>query len=202
MARKTMTPRILPNPGSVAMLGTMLHLDVKEANGRVVRHEWDPGTGPPLLWSPTAKAFYIFPKMRLSSWRRIVPVRKGPMLREQRLDMKELYHRMCAQGQCLPPDMLGASKLFTRWALRPPTDFTHKTVDEHKLVLQGCGTMLDYRSDKWNGRNGKKINYTHDLSSTDSDKVSTTGDGTMKRPPTCIFVKGPRLTVTERGIIY
>ena len=61
---------------------------------------------------------------------------------------------------------------------------------------------LDYRSDKWNGRNGKKINYTHDLSSTDSDKVSTTGDGTKTRPPTCIFVKGPRLTVTERGIIY
>ena len=198
-----MTPRILPNPGSVAMLGTMLHLDVKlKGTSKVVRHEWDSGTGPPLLWSPEAKAFYIFPKMKLSGWRRIVPVRPGPMLRQHRLDMREIYEAMCAQGKCLPPDMLGASKLFTRWAMRPPTDFTHQPVEEYRLKLQGSGVMLDYRSDKWNGRNGRKINYTHDLSSTGSDKVSTTGDGTKTRPPTCIFVKGPRLTVTERGIIY
>lgn len=199
----TMTPRVLPDPGSVALLGSVLHIDVEQpVHDRVVRHEWDEGTGPGLLWSPKARAFYVFPALRYGQWKQIVPSRGGRMLRSQRLDMREIYEWMCKQGRCLPPDMLAASKLFTRWALRPPTDFQHVVVGAYQLRLQGSGVMLDYRSDKWNGTNGRRTNYTHDLSSTGADKVSTTGDGTWTKPPTCIFIKGPRLTVNERGVIY
>lgn len=202
MTQQTCTPRKLPDPGAVVLLGTMLLLDVEEFDGRVVRHEWDMMGGPGVVWSPTAKGFYIFPAVRYTDWKTIQ--RKGqPLLREQRLDMKETYALLRSHGIHLPEkDMTEAAKLFARWAARPATRFTQTDVDDPKLKLQGNGTKLDYRSDKWNGRNGKRVNYTHPLSSTGSDKVSTSGDGKWTRPPYVIFVKGPRLTVTERGIIY
>ena len=202
MTKQTCTPRKLPDPGAVALLGTMLLLDVKEPDGRVVRHEWDMHGGPGVVWSPSVKAIYIFPHIKYTDWKSIQR-RGAPLLREQRLDMKETYELLRAHGIHLDEkDTSAAAKLFARWAARPATRFTQKNVDDPKLKLQGNGVKLDYRSDKWNGRDGRRVNYTHALSSTGSDKVSTSGDGTRSRAPYVIFVKGPRLTVTERGIIY
>lgn len=202
MAAQTCTPRKLPDPGAVALLGTMLLLDVKEPDGRVVRHEWDWQGGPGCLWSPVAKGFYIFPAVKYTDWKSIQR-RGAPLLREQRLDMKETYALLRTHGIHLPEkNATAAAKLFAKWAARPATRFTQTEVDDPKLKFQGNGVTLDYRSDKWNGRDGKRVNYTHALSSTGSDKVSASGDGTRSRAPYVIFVKGPRLTVTERGIIY
>ncbi len=203
MTKTTCTPRKLPDPGVVALLGTMLLLDVKEADGRVVRHEWDMHGGPGVLWSPSVKGFYIFTQIRYTYWKTLQHNPNAPLLRQQCLDMKESYALLRKHGIHLPEEqMMEAAKLYRRFNARPATEFTQADVDDPKLKLQGSGVKLDYRSDKWNGRKGKRVNYTHDLSSTGSDKVSTSGDGTRSRAPYVIFVKGPRLTVTERGIIY
>jgi hypothetical protein len=198
----TCTPRKLPNPRAVALLGTMLCLDVESPTGKLVRHEWDWWDGPGVLWSPAVKGFFIFPRIKFAAWKAIQKP-GAPMLREQRLDMKETYKILRANGVRLhEKETMDAAKIVTRFMARPATRFTQKTVDSPSLKYQGNGVKLDYRSDKWNGRGGKRVNYTHDLSSTGSDKVSTSGDGTSTRPPYVIFVKGPRLTVNERGIIY
>lgn len=202
MTTQTCTPRKLPNPGAVALLGTMLLLDVEVPDGRTIRHEWDWHDGPGVLWSPTVRGFYIFPKIKYLEWKAIQ--RPGsPVLREQRLDMKETYRLLRAHGIHLPEkETMEAAKMVTKFHARPATRFAQTIVHDPKLKYQGNGVVLDYRSDKWNGRGGKRVNYTHDLSSTGSDKVSTSDDGTRTRPPYVIFVKGPRLTVNERGIIY
>lgn len=203
MTKTTCTPRKLPDPGAVALLGTMLLLDVEEPDGRVVRHEWDMHGGPGCLWSPSAQAIYIFPQIQFTEWKTLQRNPGAPLLRQQCLDMKETHQLLRSHGIKLDEKKVtDAAKLYRRFTARPATDFTQKMVDDPKLKFQGSGVTLDYRSDKWNGRNGKRVNYTHALSSTGSDKVSTSGDGTRSRPPYVIFIKGPRLTVTERGIIY
>lgn len=184
----------------------MLCLDVEMPTGKLVRHEWDWWDGPGVLWSPSAKGFYIFPRISFLQWKavKIGGRSSAPLLREQRLDMKETYRILRAHGIDLPEkETIEAAKMVTRFHARPATRFLQKAVnDKCRLKYQGNGTKLDYRSDKWNGRGGRRVNYTHALSSTGSDKVSTSGDGTSSRPPYVIFVKGPRLTVNERGIIY
>ena len=203
MATTTCTPRKLPDPGTVALLGTMLLLEAEQPDGSVVRHEWDWAGGPGVLWSPSVKGFYIFPSIKYIDWKTLQRNPNAPLLRQQCLDMKESFALLRKHGIDLPQKQtMDAAKLFRRWSARPATDFMQTDVDDPRLKLQGSGIKLDYRSDKWNGRNGKRVNYTHALSSTGSDKVSTSGDGTRKRAPYVIFVKGPRLTVTERGIIY
>ena len=201
MTSQTSTPRVLPNPGSVALLGTVLLLDVKCLDGFVVRHEWDEGEGPGLLWSPTRRALYFFPGMSFHRWKEI-QTPGTPLLREQRLDMREVNTYLKRRGIALPSDTRAAAKLFAQWAARPATRFTTKNVPAYRLHCVGSGVKIDYRSDKWNGRNGRRVNYTHAMPASGSDRVSTTRGGTRTRPPAAFFIKGPRLTVTERGIVY
>ena len=177
-------------------------LDVHEVSGRVVRHEWDQDTGPGLLWSVTSKALYFFPGMTFYDWKDLTPRNGGPLLREHQLDMKECVEKLRTRGTKLHPDTQRAARLFRQFHARPPTAFTSREVNPMPLRLAGAGTKIDYRSDKWNGRNGRRVNYTHAMTQSLTDKVSVAGRGTRTRPPKAFFIKGPALTVNERGIIW
>lgn len=201
----TYAPKKLPDPGAVALLGSMLLLDVRESDGRVVRHEWDNGTGPGLLWSPSARAIFIFTKVAYQDWVDLMP-NGGPVLREHCLDMKEsealLKRRGIRMGKEEGRKVRNAAKLFRQWSARPATRLAQRVVPDYPLSLEGGGVKIDYRSDKWNGRNGRRVDYTHAMSSSGADKVSYAGRLSRMQAPTAFFIKGPRLTVTERGIIY
>lgn len=198
----TYTPKKLPDPGAVALLGTVLLLDVKEPDERVVRHEWDQDTGPALLWSVTSKALYFFPGVTFYDLVDLMPRRGGPLLREHQLDMKETVENLDRAGVDVHPDTQKAARLFRKFYARPATQFTNRLVNPVPLRYAGSGVKIDYRSDKWNGRNGRRVNYTHAMTQTETDRVSVAGRGTTTRPPNTFFIKGPALTVNERGIIW
>ena len=191
------TPRKLPDPKAMALLGTVLRLTVRESDGREVMHSWERGSGPGLLWSPTLRALLFFPGLRLTDWHEIG---RGPVERERRLDMKEALRLLEAEGFELPnPESTqAAAKLFTEWAARPSTRFVQTTIKPYPLQCDGEGVDIVYRSDKWNGRDGEEVDYIHHFSKSGTVKVSTAPG----HPPQAFFVKGGRLTVNARGIIY
>ncbi len=196
------TPRKLPDPGSMIHLGKLLELSVREPDGTVVKHSWwDPATrradadSPDLMWSKPAKALMTFPGRRFD----FVDVGdlEGPVSREARLDMKEGVRALAERGIDLPPDVIDAARLYAKYAARPAGSFAQAEIQPYKLQAQGAAVTIYYRSDKWNGRNGREVDYYHDFTKSGSDKVSLASG----RPPRCLFIKGPSLTVTERGII-
>lgn len=199
-------PRKLPDPGSVALLGTVLELLVREKDGRVVQHSWMPPEGlpqhdrsvpgPNLFWSPRNKALIFFPTVERLSWKEL-NLGDG-IRREGRLDMREAREVFARHGIELPSDVQEAAKLFTDWAARPATRVAQKDVDEYPLKLSGEGVNIIYRSDKWNGRDGKRVNYTHPFSKSGAVKVSCAAG----HPPKAFYIKGGRMTVNARGIVY
>jgi len=166
-------PRKLPDPGSVALLGTVLELLVREKDGTEVLHSWRDATGPGLLWSPSNKALMFFPH----------------------LEAKETLAR---RGVELPKGTQEAAKLFTQWAARPSTRFTQVDIEAYPLRKLGEAVHIIYRSDKWNGRDGQTVDYIHHFSKSGTVKVSAAaGD-----PPKAFYIKGGRMTVNARGIVY
>jgi len=172
----------LPDPKAVALLGTALLLRVRTPS-KTVEYTFD---GDGLLWSPFSRGLYIFPGMRFSDWKELA---SGTVTRDRRLDMQETYRALGLDAKMLP-----AARLFAAWAARPSTRYTSRSIERYPLQRCGAGVTIDYRSDKWNGRGGEAVNYTHALSSTGSDTVYV--------HEKVIFVKGPRLTVNDRGIVY
>lgn len=154
------------------------------------------GRPPGLLWSPSLKALLFFPGMSFSDWREVGL--GGDVLRENRLDMPEARSRLAEQGVDLPKGTREAAKLFTEWAARPSTRFTQAEIEEYPLYKDGDADHIIYISDKWNGRDGKVTRYIHSFSGTGSVKVSV-AEG---NPPSCFFIKGGRMTVNARGIVY
>jgi len=189
-------PRKLPDPGSVALLGTVLELLVREKDGTEVLHSWRDATGPGLLWSPSNKALMFFPHLRLSDWKEVGGA--GGVLREERLDMREAKETLARRGVELPKGTQEAAKLFTQWAARPSTRFTQVDIEAYPLRKLGEAVHIIYRSDKWNGRDGQTVDYIHHFSKSGTVKVSAAaGD-----PPKAFYIKGGRMTVNARGIVY
>jgi len=191
----------LPDPGAVALLGTVQNLVVREADGIKVQHAWD-DDAPGLLWSPTQKALIFFPSKTYRHWKEVGRI--GDIRREDRLDMREMRVELKRIGVKSPSQVQAAGKLFTKWAARPATRFSQfQTPDDPgsnklKLKLSGSAFSIVYLSDKWNGRDGKRVSYVHHFAKTGTVKVSIANG----RVPKAFFIKGGRLTVTERGIIY
>lgn len=154
------------------------------------------GHAPGLLWSPSLKALLVFPGMSVDAWREVGV--SGNVLRENRLDMPETRARLAAKGIELPAGTQEAAKLFTEWAARPSTRFAEVEIEEYPLRKEGEADHIIYKSDKWNGRDGKVTRYIHHFSGSGSVKVSSAAGS----PPACFFIKGGRMTVNSRGIIY
>ena len=199
---RSATPRVLPDPGAVALLGTVLEFVVRERDGRKVRHSWDAHESPGLLWSPSQKALVFFPGKTYRHWKEVGRI--GDVRRNERLDMREIKAMLKKMGVRNPKQVQEAGKLFTDWAARPATRFAQFDTpddpgsDKLTLKLAGSAFSIVYRSDKWNGRDGKRVDYIHHFAKTGSVKVSVANG----HPPKAFFVKGGRLTVTDRGIIY
>lgn len=89
----------------------------------------------------------------------------------------------------------GAAKLFERFTARAASQTQELEVPAPKLKKLGPAKHIVYRSDKWNP--GRDIDYIHDFGR-DVDLWA----GPSERDPQIFMVKGGRLTVTERGIVY
>lgn len=89
----------------------------------------------------------------------------------------------------------GAAKLFERFTARPAAQTQEIEVPAPKLKKLGKAKHIVYRSDKWNP--GKDIDYIHDFGRDVEIWV-----GPSENDPEIFMVKGGRLTVTERGIVY
>jgi hypothetical protein len=89
----------------------------------------------------------------------------------------------------------GAAKLFERFASRDARQTQEIEIPAPKMQLLGSAKHIVYRSDKWNP--GKDIDYIHDYG---RDVEMWVGPNT--RSPEIFMMKGGRLTVTERGIVY
>lgn len=186
MARTSTTPKKLPDPGAVALLGDVLELQVKGRDGQTRLHSWEPGSAPGLLWSPSLRALLFFPKKRLGPFRR-----ESGVERNARLDMREGVKRLG-----LPKTTTEAGRLFAKWAARPATGYAQVQIEPYPLKPAGSGVHIVYRSDKWNP--GRTQDYIHHFSKAGTVKVSEAAGS----PPKAFFINGGRLTVNERGIIY
>lgn len=65
--------RTMPDPGDVALLGTLLELQHDAHDGQAHRHSWTLRTAPRLFWSPSRSALYAFPSLRLPRPRKLDP---------------------------------------------------------------------------------------------------------------------------------
>ena len=199
---RSATPRVLPDPGAVALLGTVLELVVREPDGRKVRHSWDASDAPGLLWSPSQKALLVFPGKTLRHWKEVG--RHGDVRRNERIDMREMAGTLKKMGVTNARQVQTAGKLFTQWAARPSTRFAQFDTpddpgsDKLKLKLAGSAFSIVYRSEKWNGRNGQPEDYQHHFAK--SGSVGLYSDSITK--PQGVKICGGRLTVNDRGIIY
>lgn len=86
----------------------------------------------------------------------------------------------------------GAARVFGAWAQREATSTSTLKIPACKLKLQGRAVYIVYKSDKWGPKGGKTKNYQHDF----GPSVKTYHCGSVWA------VRGGRLTVTERGIVF
>lgn len=85
----------------------------------------------------------------------------------------------------------GAAKTFKRWAQREAQTTAMIKVPAVRLKMEGRAIQIVYHSDKW----GERANYEHDF----SNPVRAYRNG---RKGKVFAVRGGKLTVTERGLVY
>ena len=163
----------LKDPGDVALLGTVLEIQVeRDEDGQGVLHKFAGNVTPNLYWSPSLRSLLVFPEKHVR-W-------VGHLGPDQ-----ELFKSAGAEK---------SAKLFRRWAARDPVQIGKLQVSDYKLKPYGRAVHIVYRSDKWHP--GRTEDYIHTL----GPKVRiAVGPGT---PPKAIVISGGRLTVTERGLVY
>ena len=86
----------------------------------------------------------------------------------------------------------GAARVFESWAQRDAVQTATISVPAAKLKKLGRAVSIIYTSDKWGARGGRTTQYIHEF----SQSVKAYGGGSV------FAVRGGRLTVTERGIVY
>lgn len=132
------------------------------------------GPAPQLFWAEDIRALYMFPGFWVSksSFRSATP----------------------------PPSSRRTVAVFNAWdhyAKAP--DVREAVPDYPRPRVSSMGSAFDivYLSEKWNGRNGEEDEYQHRFSKSGRVKFY------MDSPnPSGIFIRGGRLTVNNRGIVY
>jgi hypothetical protein len=172
-------PARLPNPGGLARLGTLQQLRVQFPNGNEELHRFgdDYEAGPDLYWSPSLRALLVFPTTRPTK------VRDFPH------GMSEVEAR-----RVLPDDLQPAVRLFRQWSIHDPSEIKRVVSHDWPLRVKGRPKHVVYRSSKFNLQR-KLEDFLHPMPA--DDRVWF-GPG---KPPKVIAVSGPRLTVTEDGIV-
>ena len=165
-------PSKLPDPGDLALLGTVLEIQVeRDSDGEIEEHRFR-GNGPNLYWSPKLKAILMFPAKHVRWVGHLGP----------------------------DPDLFKAAgseksaKLFRRWAARDPVQVGTITVGDYGMKPYGRAKHIVYRSDKWHP--GDTEDYIHKFGKNVRMAVSS------GKPAKAMMISGGRLTVTERGLVY
>lgn len=92
----------------------------------------------------------------------------------------------------------GAARLYERFTGRAPIQTGVLKVPSTPLQLYGRPVSLIYRSDKWGPRNQRIVRYEHEF----SDRVRVFVASGRGRKGPVFALRGGRLTLTERGIVF
>ncbi len=181
MARRNLyKPGRLPPPGIVRPLGKLTRLEANDDTAHSEAHwEYAPGRGPDLYWSDEQNAAYVY----LGT----LPVISKGMGTP---DGTEAIAREFENWQ-----LNGASKWTAgKWAKQSKWEFVD-TGSDPSLEVVGSMISITYHSNKGDGK-WKKHVHRPALNSRHQGKdiVSTGGRW--------IFIKGPRMRATWRGIKY
>jgi hypothetical protein len=199
-------PSKLPDPGALALLGTVLEIEVeRDSDGAVVQHKWKRRGAPGLLWSPSLKAILIFPGNRELGWdpgsfkQRVGRFGVKTLRRSSAKSFLKRKRESLRSGAD-PDDAMwsalrgesAAMKLFRRWAMRPSTGRKDVSIRPYTMRPYGRAKHVVYWSDKW----GDDAEYVHKFSPNVRMAMAS------GNPPKAIALAGGRLTVTERGLVY
>jgi hypothetical protein len=176
-------PSRLPDPGTLTQLGTLQELRViRDKDGEHEIHRFGGPSnrdGPPLFWSPKLRMLLVFPPKRPTKWKEL-----GPLSREQADEILTVN------------DGMPAAKLFRRWSMHEPVAISKIKIRDYRLRPTGSMKHLVYRSDKFSPTRVTE-DFIHEMPKT--DRIAVAGAGSV---PDAIAIWGPRLTVTERGLVY
>lgn len=171
-------PSKLPNPGDMALLGTLIEVEVeRDSDGEVELHRFR-GGATNLYWSPRLKALLAFPGGRR-------PTKVDDVSPLGRTEAAKLFKTAGAEA---------SAKLFRRWAAREPVRLSRLKVPAVGLRPYGRVRHVVYSSDKWHA--GRTDDYIHKTGR--NVRMAVAGKGN----PTALVINGGRLTVTERGLVY
>jgi hypothetical protein len=90
-----------------------------------------------------------------------------------------------------------AAEIYRKWSIHAPVEIGNIKVTDSLMKPYGRAVDIVYRSAKFN-KEGKLEDYIHPFSK--SDRIAL--GASRGRSPSVFAVSGPRLTVTERGIVY
>ncbi len=146
-------------------------------NAKVVKLRHKPAL---LLWAPELKALYIFPGFNVpkSAFKPGIPDAHSKRSKEAAKVFNQYDHGAKAsrdENTCAVPDY-----------------------PEPLVRLVGSAYDVVYRSEKWNGKDGAREDYQHHFSKSGAVKYAC--DSTTN--PKGVLIRGGRLTVNDRGIIY
>lgn len=171
---KLRDPRIMPDPGPCAWLGSMVEWAWDMKNGERAKMVDDEGHA---IWTPNSEWMFMWsPK-----YKAIVAIRKP----------KNMYRLAGVSRHG------GAAKMFERFAARPAENTFEVPVPEVKLEKLGNGAAhIVYRSDKWSPKR-RKSDYIHPF----SKGVQIYCGPSIQRPEVFLCFGG-KLTMTERGLVW
>ena len=125
-------PRVMQDPGDLALLGTALELQHEMPGGDAHHHGWTVRSAPKLLWSPRRQALYIFPGLAMPR-PKALRIPKGAQ------------------------DFGAALTSWRTWTGRSPEHACSLELPKLRLETAGQGHHIVYRSDKW----GPSTDYIH-----------------------------------------
>lgn len=173
----------LPDPGDLARLGSVREIRVRrdrDGEDEIHRFGDEFEEGPPLYWSPKLRVLLVFPRLRsrrIADLTRLNPARAERLFRQAGTDR--------------------AAKLFRRWSIHEPTELARIHPRDYPLRSHGRALRIVYASPKFS-RVKETEGYYHPFHREDRIAVCP---GSAGGPPQAIAIWGPKLTVTERGIV-
>jgi len=173
-------PRVMQDPGDLALLGTVLELQHDMPGGHARHHAWTVRDAPKLLWSPKRQALYLFPGLKLP--------------RPKALRMPQ------AAAARSTDDALAS---WRTWTGRTPAHSRSLQLPAPQIQTAGQGHHIVYRSDKW----GPVTDYIHHFAAGTTVDLAACpqpnhpGVGHEGEAPAVLIVRGPPLRLTARGLV-
>lgn len=186
VANPAQKPSRLPDPGTLTELGHLQEYRIeRDADGEEEIHRFggDTRLGPKVYWSTKLRMLLTFPHVRARKYR---DYPDGMSAAEARRYFQDIE---------LDPK---AVKLFRKWSIHEPTGVEKLKLSDYLLRPYGRVVHGLYASDKFNPRREmERFIHPHPKAGKHEDRIAF-GVG---NPPKVLAVWGPKLTVTERGIV-